>query len=245
MNISKVTEQAQAINHIKQKYYSQLKTLNPDIESIYSSARNYYNAEILPLLPQNKNANILDIGCGFGHLLRFLIENHYKSVGGVELDENVFLECRNHIGEQATFLENIDAQIFLKGSANKFETVIATDVIEHFSMHELIEFLGLIRTSLSSEGIIILRTPNMANIFGTYSRYMDLTHQTGFTEQSLSELLSVAGFTNPTLHLPNWKHHPNGLKFRCSSLIQKSLFSLQDRSKPRCFDKNIVMWATK
>jgi len=132
-------------------------------------------------------------------LLRFLIEN----IGGVELEENVFLECRNHIGEQADFLEKIDPQIFLQGRANKFETKIASDVIGHFSIHELIEFLGLIRTSLSAGCIIILRNPNMANFFGTYSRYMDLTDQTLLTEQSLSELLSVAGFTNPTLYLPN------------------------------------------
>ena len=48
----------------KHKYYSHLKALNPNLESSYQSAQYYYKAEIQPLLPKEKCARILDVGCG-------------------------------------------------------------------------------------------------------------------------------------------------------------------------------------
>jgi len=234
-----------SLEDLKQNYYVHLKKLNPNIESTYHSSIHYYNAEILPLMPSDKGARILDLGCGFGHLIRFLLENGFENTGGLELDRRLYEECQTHIGNRAAFIENESAQNYLNDHKDTFDVIIATDVIEHFSLEDAIGLLMRIRNSLKLDGRVILRTPNMANIFGGYSRYMDLTHQIGFTEHSLSQLMVQAGFENTQLHLPDWHRHPKSLKFKWSTWIQRWLFSLQDRSVARCFDKNIIMWAVK
>lgn len=233
------------MDDLKHNYYQHLKKLNPVLESTYIAARKYYEAEILSLLPQDREALILDVGCGFGHLLRFLLENGYHNCGGIELDHQLYLECCNHVGEQVAFVENDSIENFLKDRINCFKVILATDVIEHFTFDQALSLIILMRNALTTGGRVIFRTPNMANLFASYSRYMDVTHQIGFTEQSLAQLLNQGGFYEAQLHCPDWRRHPLRLKIRLSAQIHRWLFYLQDRSPALCFDKNIIMWATK
>src|ERR1700693_2081350 len=68
-----------AIDAAKQEYSVHLRTLNPGAtdEGAYVASCYYYRAELLPLLPADKSARILDVGCGFGHLIRFCAEHGY------------------------------------------------------------------------------------------------------------------------------------------------------------------------
>ncbi len=233
------------MSEFKENYYTHLKSLNPDLEGTYQAAQHYYLAEILPLLPTDKTAKILDAGCGFGHLIRFIAENGFLNVGGVECDERLYEECCRYLGKKAAFLINDDARFYLRSELQSFDMIICTDVIEHFSRDEGLAFTRELLNALKPGGRLIFRTPNMANLFGAYSRYMDLTHQMGFTEQSLSQLLHQAGFSIIQLHLPDWSDHQKARIFKWSTKLQRWIFRLQDRSMPTCFDKNIVMWATK
>ena len=52
-------------------------------------------------------------------------------------------------------------------------------------------------------GHIYIEVPNMANPFtGSYYRYADLTHRAGFTEESLTLALELAGFSNVKISEP-------------------------------------------
>jgi len=226
-------------------YYSHLSTLNPNIENSYQSSKNYYCVEILPLLSGDKNARILDAGCGFGHLIRFLTDNGYNNTGGVEFDAKLYQHCCEYIGSKAIFIVNNDVRDYFKIEKQSFDAIISTDVIEHFKIEDALSLCKDYFKALCPGGRLILRTPNMANLFGTYSRYMDLTHLNAYTEHSLAQLLRQAGFSDPQLHLPNWNKHPLARKFKLSMMLQRLIFKLQDRSMPLCFDKNIIMWAVK
>jgi hypothetical protein len=50
--------------------------------------------------------------------------------------------------------------------------------------------------ALQPGGKLIITTGNMACFTGLFSRYMDFTHETGFTETSLKQVLMLAGFTD-------------------------------------------------
>lgn len=236
-----------AIGEAKASYHAHLAAMNPGQtnEGTYRASAAYYKAEILPLLPTDKSAAVLDVGSGFGHLVRFVIEQGFEQVGGVELDPGLHNASVQYIGNRAAFLALGDGMSYLAAHPAEYDLIIATDVIEHFTLDEAAQLAAHVRRALKPGGRAIFRTPSMANIFGLYSRYMDLTHQTGFTGHSLVQLLRIAGFSSAVVHVPSWaaSGHYHAMKFRISNWIQRKLFLLQDRVPPSSFDKNIVVWA--
>jgi len=68
------------------------------------------------------------------------------------------------------------------------------DVIEHIPKSNLMDFMRLLYSRLSDGGILLIKTDNMATPFGLRGRYMDYTHEIGYTEHSLYEIMSISGF---------------------------------------------------
>jgi len=148
----------------------------------------YYNG----LLPENKNARILDLGCGTGHFLYFLDKKGYKNYYGVDLSEEEINFCKENVTKNVEAMDGFD---FLKKN-RKFDLIVLNDVLEHIKKESLFEFLKLIHNSLEKGGRLLIKVPNMANPFALQSRYADITHDIGFTELSLREALITAGFKN-------------------------------------------------
>ncbi|MGW8180299.1 MAG: class I SAM-dependent methyltransferase, partial [bacterium] len=216
----------------KSNYRRQLDAMNPSArsESGYQSAHRYYSAELEPLLPRNV-VHALDIGSGYGHLLRFLVDRGCELVSGVELDEALCVDAQARLGNLVNSLTCEDALSFLEHKSAKYDLITLFDVIEHFDLGDGLRLLKLAHESLIPGGIIVIRTPNMANIAGSYARYLDLTHCTGFTEQSLSELMSRTGFADPALHVPSWSSlTKRSLNQQINTGLHRLLFRLQDRS---------------
>ena len=57
--------------------------------------------------------------------------------------------------------------------------------------------LDRISNVLIEGGIVFIKTPNMANPFvNTAGRYLDITHEVGFTEASMRQVLKATGFND-------------------------------------------------
>ena len=56
------------------------------------------------------------------------------------------------------------------------------------------KFLELIHSVLKANGWFILGTPNASTLFSGRGRYIDFTHEIGFTPDSLSGILHVSNF---------------------------------------------------
>jgi SAM-dependent methyltransferase len=74
-----------------------------------------------------------------------------------------------------------------------FGLVSLNDVIEHFAVDDAIELMCQVRRISRPGGLVLLKTPNMHNPLALARRYCDLTHRTGFTVQSLGQVLARAG----------------------------------------------------
>jgi glycosyltransferase involved in cell wall biosynthesis/2-polyprenyl-3-methyl-5-hydroxy-6-metoxy-1,4-benzoquinol methylase len=245
---SYVSTAAASMTALKDSYFDHLKAMNPAgvQEATYQASLFYYRGELEPLLPSARDARCLDIGCGFGHLPRFLLERGFTRIGAVELDERLHAEASAYLGRRLEFLERADAVEFLAGRPEAFDFITLFDVIEHFTLDDGLLLARRIHSALRPGGRVVMRTPNMANLFGVYSRHMDLTHQIGFTEQSLSQMLRLAGYSEVGVHVPDWDPtHPLTPKLRESADFHRKLFHLQDRSTPKSFEKNIVVWARR
>ena len=76
-----------------------------------------------------------------------------------------------------------------------YDVVIFNDVIEHLSKSEIFEVLDGVYKLLNEKGIFMIKTPNMANPYvNTAGRYIDFTHEIGFTEKSLMQILKATGY---------------------------------------------------
>lgn len=167
----------------------------------YFSFRNvdsdFYSNYVFPeylkqVLPNDRNAAILDIGCGFGHILKACQTEGYKNLTGVD----VSAEALNYCSGQGYDVEKIDSvAIYCRNSCRKFDFIVMSHVIEHIEKHEIIETLLSIRLQLLNEGgRIMIMTPNAQSNTGCYWAYEDFTHSTIFTAGSLLFVLKCAGF---------------------------------------------------
>lgn len=232
---------------LKATYSTHFATINSGTtdDDTFLASSFYYECELAALLPADRTARIVDLGSGYGHLVRWLLERGHVNTGGVELEAALHAASRQRLGNAPAFLVHDDAIRFLAAHPREFDLIVSYDVIEHFPLEGAIAFARAIRGALRPGGRVVLRTPNMANLFGVFSRYIDLTHQIGFTEFSLSHLLREAGFSTPSVQVPAWPaQHELGSRLLQSRALHDQIFSLQDRSTPTCFDKNLVMWGT-
>ncbi len=236
-----------AVARAKASYADHYTQLNHgDLDGVYHAAAFYYGAELdalLPLPAARAQVRALDVGCGYGLLLRFLLARGVGAVDGIELDPRLHAIARNFAAGAGTVWCG-DAMRTLPTLSARYDLVTAYDLIEHFDKDDALRFAAAVHGALAPGGRAVFRTPNMANVLGVYSRCMDLTHQVGFTEQSLTQLLHLAGFQRVELALPEFPPgHPLSEKIARSRAFHRELFELQDRAMPRCFDKNLVMVA--
>jgi 2-polyprenyl-3-methyl-5-hydroxy-6-metoxy-1,4-benzoquinol methylase len=146
------------------------------------------------LVPLDKASHILEIGPGFGEFLDFLVNDHgCEQVTAIDYSRQVVEHCER-LGNVTAILVT-DSEKFLVENKAKYELVVMLHVLEHIPKSQVIPLLTAIRTALTPTGRLLIEVPNMANpLTGVYMRYSDFTHESGYTDVSLQEVLRAAGF---------------------------------------------------
>lgn len=175
----------------KDRYHKRPHVAPPHVlQQDQDSTGIFVNKLYAPLLPRDKKARILDIGCGRGYFLLALRDLGYTDIHGVELNPNS-AELWKRL-DLSVACE--DAASFLRRNQGGFDCIIATKFLEHFKKDELFELLDLIREALRPGGLLIGQVPN-ANCFGFGKiRYCDPTHEMAFTPDALWHILNTTGF---------------------------------------------------
>ena len=118
------------------------------IEREWSLLELYFRKNYLPHMPVNKNAAIIDVGCGMGAFLNFCKVLGYSNASGIDLSvENVdFCKSRGLSANVADIFEHF------KCSSLKYNCIVLNDVIEHLSHQEVFDALELMKNSLCESG---------------------------------------------------------------------------------------------
>lgn len=153
----------------------------------------YYDRVYDDLLPPDRSARILDIGCGGGHFLHYLVRRGYTQMEGIDIAPGLVDFVRSEIWGRVHLG---DALAFLESRQGAYDLLVANDFIEHLPKKEIVLFLFLCRNALARGGRLLLKTPNMSHLFASRNRYVDFSHEVGFTEHSLYEVLAAAGFSD-------------------------------------------------
>ena len=235
MNYAIQTQYISSKNHIKGERFtpmdSRKKPFVEYFDSVYAPSnvlnlKDYKNSVSIfdvdygNFLPANKDARILDIGCGAGHFLYYLKKRGYTHFLGIDLSPGQIEFCKKNITPN---VELADAFKLLADKENNYDAISANDLLEHIPKEKVITFLEMIYRSLKPAGILLIKLPNMSNPFALDSRYRDFTHECGFTEKSIYQVLYVAGFRDICIYKP--QTHIRSVRFYLSKILV-SLFHI-------------------
>lgn len=151
----------------------------------------WYEYRYLPMLQKlDRQAPILELGCGAGTMLEFLKEMGFSRVTGIDISEEQICLAKN---------KRLDARVgdvfeYLEAAEDGIGAIIALDFLEHFTKAEVTRLLTLIHKALKAEGMLIVQTPNGQGLFPGQVIYDDFTHMSVFTPGSLEQILSLVGF---------------------------------------------------
>lgn len=144
-----------------------------------------------PFLPPDREAKILDLGCGFGGFIAYLRNRGYGRAQGIDISPEIVAAARG-LGIEGVHCADIAS--FLSCVSSEFALITAFDVIEHFRKQEIVDLLYLVREALAVDGRMIIWTPNAMSKYGRWCRYADFTHEHIFDANSIRQCLTATGF---------------------------------------------------
>lgn len=150
----------------------------------------YFRATYTKLLPSDKNAKILEVGCGYGRYLKALSEIGYTNCYGIDLSSEQVAYAKTVL--QLTNVEQADALEWLSGKDGMFDCILGLDILEHFPTNDLLKLGEKMFKALKPGGTAIFQVPNGMSPINPFV-YGDLTHVRAFTPQSMQQFLLHVG----------------------------------------------------
>ncbi|MDB5110860.1 MAG: methyltransferase [Mucilaginibacter sp.] len=161
----------------------------------------YLKGPLLSLL--NKNHRILDLGCGNGYWVNYLISEGYNAFG-IDASEKGIAIARQTNTDRFFVQDLSTGELPAELQPYKFDTIIATEVIEH--LYNPRAFIDFCKRALKNDGEVILSTPyhgylknlalSIVNKWDTHLLPMWMGGHIKFWSRStLSQILTEEGFT--------------------------------------------------
>lgn len=172
-------------------------------------------------------AEVLEIGCNKGFLLRVLHEEGFSHLHGIDLAQAELEEAEQLV--PAADLRYADAHEYLSQMPASFDVIIMKAVLEHVHKDAVVPLLRDIARGLKPGGVALVDVPNMDWLFAGHERYMDFTHEVGFTQESLRQVTGLAFGSVEVFPLEALKPGPLGrLKRSVGRAVLHTLLSWAD-----------------
>lgn len=170
------------INYIKYNYFSQIKDLS------------------------KKDFCLLEIGPGLGELIYLFNKKGVSNIDVLDNDKSILTRIKKNYKVKNIFLTSDLSTV--DGKLKKYDLIMLTQVLEHISPKKYIKIIQILFSHLKEKGLIIITVPNAGNPLSLTERYSDITHKSAFTENSLSQLVSLSEIKNYELKLNGFKIPP-------------------------------------
>lgn len=161
----------------------------------------------------NKNAKILDVGCGTGDLVISLLKKKYNAYG-VDFSPSMIKKARKECKKQGFLPDRFFLNSFFKFIPNtKYDLISANGFIEYISEKELTLFIKKCHTLLHHDGLLVVGSRNrLFNIF-SFNEYTESEIKDG----SIISLLKECIIFNSS------RNFKDILKKKISSTLTKNL----------------------
>lgn len=164
---------------------------------------NAYERDFGSYLPDDPEAQILEIGCGNGSFLQLCVEKGLPNARGVEISPELVDFCRSRGLENVIHAEALE---FLRETPDLFHLIALFDVLEHLPKSRALEVMKTASKRLHPGGRLLVRVPNMSNPLNIQARYGDFTHEVGYSKESLEQLLRVCGLEIESVYGLSGRH---------------------------------------
>lgn len=165
-----------------------------------------------------KNKKIIDIGCGFGHILYILKLLGFDSLTGLDGNLN-FSGLKERFNERRIeFIKHELSMPSMPIGDNKFDAALFTEVLEHFNFYPQ-KFFCEINRILKPSGLLIITTPNLTRLnnrikllvgksinYNIEHNFDKGAHFREYTVKEMRYLLNQAGFRDIEFKFINFKY---------------------------------------
>jgi SAM-dependent methyltransferase len=134
--------------------YLQLVNADPESRKLRELIGRYVKADAL----------ILDVGCGYGRNLEQLERGGFSNVTGIDINPQIVMANKER-GLNCIGITDLNAGV------GKFDLILMSHVIEHFSPLDLKSFIDNYLEFLLPNGYLVIATPLMSDYF-----YDDFDH---------------------------------------------------------------------
>lgn len=163
----------------------------------------YIQQPLLSLLSKEKNTCILDLGCGNGYFVKYLISQGFNAYGIDASTEGIDIAKKTH--PDNFFIQDLSENSLPEPIQDlPFDTIISTEVVEH--LYNPFTFMALCKDVLSpTRGELIMSTPYhgylknlMLSVFDKWDVHTNPVavgaHIKFWSKATLSRLLTESGF---------------------------------------------------
>lgn len=226
----------------KEDYRSKNKFINliKKLDGLYF--RFLYNREINRLIKftgENKQTNLLDIGCGDGLRLEILKKNGYSNCSGVEFLENeaIYAKDVKKLRVLNTTFDEFNCE------KNSFDAITLYNVFEHFN--NPIESLKKMKEILKPGGWLVMEIPNFDSLQMKLfkARWVDFDvprHYFYYTKKTISNILAKNGFLIKNIDWTQNFFHPFSWVFSFPSMDPEIAWRNEEKNKQTIFPR--IWW---
>jgi 2-polyprenyl-3-methyl-5-hydroxy-6-metoxy-1,4-benzoquinol methylase len=175
-------------------YVSQFKEKSFPNARRVARQQQFWDRKILPLLSVvPRHGRVLEIGCGPGLFLSYLKSRGFTKVEGVDISAEQIDVARSMGLGASVRVGDVFKELEVSSAGEKFDAIVAIDIVEHFERVEVDRLIRLICESLTPAGVCVIQTVNGSGLFPGQIIYGDVTHSTVLTPDSLSHLVRRCG----------------------------------------------------
>ncbi len=133
-------------------YANKVKNINNPLKYLAFQESNYY--PVYSFIKNKEKLKILEVGCGYGYL-SYALHKAGHEVTAIDIATGAINFAKQNFGN---YFHQSNLEDFSKQNKDKFDLVIATEVIEHLESPN--DFLMLSEKLLAPGGNILLTTPD-------------------------------------------------------------------------------------
>lgn len=154
--------------------------------------RAYLDRLVRDHFPADRNAAILDLGCGHGAILWAARRAGYTNLVGLDASPEQ-VAAAERLGITGVRQQDLREGLAALPDAAQ-DVVILFDLFHYFDRDEQVALIDQVHRVLKPGGRWILHVPNGEALFGARMRYWDYLATGAFTRASIAQILLASGF---------------------------------------------------